>query len=87
MTWYQILNQRRSTGTGKTEEHQQLPIIKNQAVLKLAGKTGDFIPTPSAQQLIRNLSQLLNLFSVRVYNQFSGVIERLFIVINLKNQS
>ena len=85
MTWYQILNQRRSTG--KTEEHQQLPIIKNQAVLKLAGKTGDLIPTPSAQQLIRNLSQLLNLFSVRVYNQFSGVIERLFIVINLKNQS
>ena len=78
MSWYQILNRRRNMKIHLilTEEHQQLPIIKNQAVLKLVGKTDNFIPTPSAQQLIRNVSQSLNIFSVRVYNQCSGFIHR-----------
>ena len=78
MSWYQILNRRRNMKIHLilTEEHQQLPIIKNQAVLKLVGKTDNFIPTPSAQQLIRNVSQSLNIFSVRVYNRFSGFIHR-----------
>ena len=38
------------------------------------GKTGNFIPTPSAQQLNCNLSLLLNIVCVEVYNSFLGFV-------------
>jgi hypothetical protein len=77
-TWHQIFNRRRNHKIHfiLTEEHKQLPIIKNQAVLNLVAKTGNFIPTPSTQILIRNIPLSLNIFCVRVYNQFSGFIHR-----------
>ena len=77
-TWHQIFNRRRNHKIHfiLTEEHKQLPIIKNQAVLNLVAKTGNFIPTPSTQYLIRNIPLSLNIFCVRVYNQFSGFIHR-----------
>jgi hypothetical protein len=56
-------------------EHKQLPIIKkNQAVLNLVAKTGNLIPTPSAQALILNIPVSQNILCVRVYNQFSGIV-------------
>ena len=78
MTWYQFFNRRRNLKIHLilTEEHRRLPIIENRAVLKLVGKTGNFIPTPPAQQLIRNVALSLNIFCVRVYNQFAGFIYR-----------
>lgn len=77
-TWRQIFNRRRNHKIHfiLTEEHKHLQIIKNQAVLNLVAKTGNFIPTPSAQSLIRNIPLSLNIFCVRVYNQFSGFIHR-----------
>ena len=77
-TWRQIFNRRRNHKIHfiLADEHKQLPIIKNQAVLNLVAKTGNFIPTPSAQALIRNIPLSLNIFCVRVYNQFSGFIHR-----------
>jgi len=59
-----------------SDEHKELPITKNQAVLDLVAKTGNFIPTPSAQQLARNVRLSLNIFTIRVFNQFSGHVHR-----------
>jgi hypothetical protein len=59
-----------------SEEHKHLPIMKNQAVLNLVAKTVNFIPTPSALSLIRNIPLSLNILCIRVYNQFSGFIHR-----------
>jgi hypothetical protein len=59
-----------------SEERKHLQIIKNQAVPNLVAKTGNFIPTPSAQSLIRNIPLSLNIFCIRVYNQSSGFINR-----------
>ena len=77
-TWYVIFNRRRKLKVHLilTEEHKKLQIVQNHAVISLVGKTGNFIPTPSAQQLIRNLSLSLNIFCVRVYNSFSGFVHR-----------
>jgi hypothetical protein len=77
-TWQQIFNRRRDHKVHfiLPEEHKHLPIIKNQAVLNLDAKTGNFIPTPSARSLIRNIPLSLNIFCIRVCNRFSGFIHR-----------
>jgi len=59
-----------------SDEHKELPITKNQAVLDLVAKTGNFIPIPSAQQLVKNVKLSLDIFTVRVFNQFSGYVHR-----------
>jgi hypothetical protein len=77
-TWRQISNRRSNHKIHfiLADEHKQLPIIKDQAVLNLVAKADNFIPTPSAQALIRNIPLSLNIFCVRVYNLFSGFIHR-----------
>ena len=57
-----------------TGEHQQLPIVKNQAVLKQVGEYSNFIPNLYAQQLIWNVLLSLNFYSEQVYNQYQGII-------------
>ena len=57
-----------------TGEHQQLPIVKNQAVLKLVGEYSNFMPNLYAQQLIWNVLLSLNFYSEQVYNQYQGII-------------
>ena len=67
-TWHSVFNRRRCHKIHfiLTEEHKQLPIIENQAGLNLVSKTGNFIPIPSAQNLIRNIPVSLNILFVRI---------------------
>ena len=78
MTIRQLCNRRRNRKVHMilSDEHKELPITKNQAVLDLVAKTGNFIPIPSAQQLVRSVKLSLNVFTVRVFNQFSGHVHR-----------
>ena len=80
MTIRQLCNRRRNRKIHMilSDKHKELPITKNQAVLDLVAKTGtsNFIPIPSAQQLVRSVKLSLNVFTVRVFNQFSGHVHR-----------
>ncbi len=82
MTMRQLMNRRRNRKVHLilSDEHKELPIIKNQAVLNLIARTGNFIPTPSGQQLARNVKLSLDVFTIRVYNQFSGHVHRKLIM-------
>jgi len=54
-----------------TDDHWNLPIVKNISVLKLIARSGNFIPTPAANQLLINVRRSLNIFCIRVYRCFS----------------
>jgi hypothetical protein len=50
-----------------TDEHKNLSIVNNTTILKLVARTGNFIPTPSANQIVFNVRRSLNIFCIRVY--------------------
>ena len=78
LTWYQYFNVCRYDHVHKilTDEHKNLPIVNNTTILKLVARTGNFIPTPSANQIVFNVRRSLNLFCIRVYKNISKSIHR-----------
>ena len=78
LTWYQYFNVCRYDHVHKilTDEHKNLPIVNNTTILKLVARTGNFIPTPSANQIVFNVRRSLNLFCIRVYKNISKSIYR-----------
>ena len=78
LTWYQYFNVCRYDHVHKilTDEHKNLPIINDLAILKLVSRTGNFIPTPSANQLVFNVRRSLNIFCIRVYKTITKSIYR-----------
>jgi hypothetical protein len=57
-----------------TDDHKNLQIVNDLAILKLVSRTCSFIPTPSGNQLVFNVHRLLNIFCIRVYNLISKSI-------------
>ena len=57
LTWYQYFNVCQYNHVHKilTDDHKTLPIVNDLAILKLVSRTGNFIPTPSANQLVCNV--------------------------------
>ena len=78
LTWYQYFNVCRYDQIHKilTAEHKELPVVHNLAVLKLVARTGNFIPTPSANQIVFNAQNSLNIFCIRVYKTLSKAVHR-----------
>lgn len=59
-----------------TEEHTRLPIVGNPALFRLLGRTGKFIPTPPANQLLWSLPLSLNVFAHRVFCNFTRYVHK-----------
>ena len=78
LTWYQYFNVCRYDHVHKilTDEHKNLPIVNDLAILKLVSRTGNFIPTPSANQIVFNVRRSMNLVYSRVYKNISKSIHR-----------
>ena len=53
-----------------TDEHKNLPIVTNSA-LSLVSRTGNFIPTPSATQLIIDIKRLIHVLYGRIHSTLS----------------
>jgi hypothetical protein len=81
LTWYQYFNVCRYDHAHKilTDEHKNLPIVNDLAILKLVSRTGNFIPTPSANQIVFNVRRSLNIFCIRVYKLISKSVYRTLI--------
>ena len=74
LTWYQYFNAYRFDHAHEilTDEHKNRPIVNNTEVLKLVAiPTGNFIPTPSANQIVFNAHRSLNIFCIRVCKSIS----------------
>lgn len=54
-----------------TEEHKNLPIVTDSTFLSLVSRTGNFIPTPPAAQLILNVKRSLHILYGRVHSALS----------------
>ena len=76
LTWYQYFNVCKFNNIHLilTDQHKNLPIVRDVSVLKLVARTGNFIPTPSANQLVVNVRRSLNIFCIRVYRCFSKAV-------------
>ena len=76
LTWYQYFNVCRYDHVHKilTDEHKNLPIVNNTTILKLVARTGNFIPTNSANQIVFNVLRSLNIFCIQVYKNLSKSI-------------
>ena len=75
LTWYQYFNRCRSNiHLILTDEHKNLPIVRDPSVLKLVARTGKSIPTPPAKQLALNVRRSLNIFCIRVYRCLSKAV-------------
>jgi hypothetical protein len=74
LTWYQYFNVCRYDHVRKilTDDHKNLPIFKDLAILKLVSRTGNFF---SSNQLVFNVRRLLNIFCIWVYNSISKSIK------------
>ena len=54
-----------------TEEHKKLPIVTDSTFLSLVSRTGNFIPTPTASQLIVNVKRSLHVLCGRIHSALS----------------
>ncbi len=59
LSWYHHFNICRYDQVHKVlkDEHKNLAIVNDTMILKLVAKTGNFIPTPSANQIVFNVRQ------------------------------
>ena len=66
LSWYQYFNVCRYDQIHKilTDEHKNLAIVNDTTILKLVARTGNFIPTPSANQIVFNVRRSLNIFCI-----------------------
>ena len=73
LNWYQYFNVCRYDQIHKilTDEHKNLAIVNDTTILKLVARTGNFIPTPSANQIVFNVRRSLNIFCIRVYKNIT----------------
>ena len=82
LTWHQYFNNRHIDGIHLklTAADSKLPIVADPAFLRLVSRTGNFIPTPSATQLIVNVKMSLLTLSSRInsilkFHAFKELIE------------
>jgi hypothetical protein len=78
LTWYQYFNNRHTDHIHfrLTEADRALPIVTDPAFLSLVTRTGNFIPTPSAAQLIVNVNKSLLVLCGRINSALKCHVHR-----------
>jgi hypothetical protein len=57
-----------------TAKHNSLAIVNDATILKLVARTGNFVPTPSANQIVFHVNPSPNYFCIRLYKSKSQSI-------------
>jgi len=73
LSWYQYFNSCHNDFIHLilTEEHKKLSIVTDLTFLSLVSRTGNFIPTPPANQLIFNVKRSLHVLQGRIHSILS----------------